>query len=137
MINGVSDRHLDIAYVMLGLLGGLTLYVVGQFYKVVPFLAWMSRFHDDMGKRRVPTVAQLYSSRIAHINLALFVLGIIAMEIGVITGISKMARAGGCLFTGGVLLFVSQIIRVAFGTSFGGFTQASPSISTTSAKALG
>lgn len=134
MLSGVQSRHLDTAYVMLGLLGGLTLYVVGQFYKVVPFLAWMSRFHDDMGKKRVPTVAQLYSSRIAHVDLVLFVLGIAAMESGVITGITILARIGACLFAGAVALFASQIIRVAFGTSFGGSTQAPPA---TPAKALG
>ena len=134
MLRGAEDRNLDTAYVMLGLVGGLSLYVVGQFYKVVPFLAWMARFHDDMGKRRVPTVAQLYSSRIAHIDLLLFVLGVVGMVFGVITGNSIIVRGAACLFAGGVGLFVSQIVRVAFGTSFGGIV---PPPSTTPAKAFG
>ncbi|MEO7041943.1 MAG: hypothetical protein ABI035_06765 [Gemmatimonadaceae bacterium] len=127
MLSGMDARQLDTGYVLIGLLGGLTLYVVGQFYKVVPFLAWMARFHDDMGKRRVPTVAQLYSSRIAHVDLLLFVLGIGGMFGGVLAGISTIVRVGAWLFAFGVALFVSQIIRVAFGTSFGVATPA-PSI---------
>lgn len=127
MLSGMDARRLDTSYVLLGLLGGLSLYVVGQFYKVVPFLAWMARFHDDMGKRRVPTVAQLYSSRIAHTDLLLFVLGIVGMFAGVLTGMADIVRGAACLFALGVALFISQIIRVAFGTSFGVATPA-PSI---------
>lgn len=122
LISGVEHRNLDTAYVLLGVLGGLTLYVIGQFYKVVPFLAWMARFRDDMGKKRVPTVAQLYSSRIAHTDLALLVAGIIGITIAVMTGIEPLARFAAILFAIGVALFASQIIRVAFGTSLAGVT---------------
>ena len=124
LISGVEHRNLDTAYVLLGVLGGLSLYVIGQFYKVVPFLAWMARFRDDMGKKRVPTVAQLYSSRIAHTDLALLVAGILGIAIAVMTGIEPLARFAAILFAIGVALFVSQIIRVAFGTSLGGVTVA-------------
>jgi hypothetical protein len=134
MLNGMGARRLDTSYVLLGLLGGLSLYVVGQFYKVVPFLAWMARFHDDMGKKRVPTVAQLYSARIAHIDLLLFVLGIVGMFAGVLTAMPSVVRGAACLFAGGVVLFASQVIRVAFGTSFG---VATPAPSTPPARALG
>ncbi|HSU96835.1 MAG TPA: hypothetical protein VLI40_06365, partial [Gemmatimonadaceae bacterium] len=112
-------RRLDTAYVMLGLLGGLTLYAIGQFYKIVPFLTWMARFREDMGKKRVPTVAQLYSPLVAHIDLALFAIAIPGMAIGVITGIVPMVRLAAILFVAGAGLFVSQIARVTFGTSFG------------------
>jgi hypothetical protein len=116
---GADYRRLDTAYVMLGLLGGLALYVIGQFYKIVPFLTWMVRFREDMGKKRVPTVAQLYSSRVAHIDLVLFITATVGMEMGVITGISLVVRLAACLFVAGAGLFVSQIARVTFGTSFG------------------
>ncbi len=119
LLSGVQHRQLDTAYVMLGVLGGLTLYVIGQFYKVVPFLVWMARFRGEMGKKRVPTVAQLYSSRIAHTDLALFVASIAGMIFGVAIGSASLVRASAILFTVGVALFISQIIRVAFGTSFG------------------
>jgi len=115
---GSEYRRLDTAYVMLGLLGGLTLYAIGQFYKIVPFLTWMARFREDMGKKRVPTVAQLYSPLVAHIDLALFGIAILGMEAGVITGITLAVRLAAILFVAGAGLFVSQIARVTFGSSF-------------------
>lgn len=131
---GVEHLQLDTAYVMLGLLGGLTLYVIGQFYKVVPFLAWMSRFRHDMGKKPVPTVAQLYSPRVANVDLALFVAGIVGMILGVATGAALLVRVTAILFATAVALFISQMTRVAFGTSFGGATLGPPA---TTARAPG
>ena len=126
LASGVTHRQLDTAYVMLGLLGGLTLYVIGQFYKVVPFLAWMARFREDMGKKPVPTVAQLYSQRVAHLDLTLFIVGIVGMTLGVAAQLGLLVRVAAILFVTAVALFTSQIVRVAFGTSFGGTTVALP-----------
>lgn len=114
MAGGVGHQRLDTVYVMLGLLGGLTLYAVGQFYKIVPFLAWMSRFRNDMGKKRVPTIADLYSPVVAHIDLALFTVAITGLALGV----AVVVRITAVLFVAGVVLFISQMTRVAFGTSF-------------------
>lgn len=119
MASGVGHQRLDTAYVVLGLLGGLVIYAVGQFYKVVPFLAWMSRFRNDMGKKRVPTVADLYSPLVAHIDLALFAVAITGLAVGVATGVAAVVRVAAMLYVVGVALFISQMTRVAFGTSFG------------------
>jgi hypothetical protein len=126
LASGVTHRQLDTTYVALGLLGGLSLYVIGQFYKVVPFLAWMARFRDDMGKKPVPVVAQLYSQRVGHIDLALFIAAIVGITSGIATGTMLLVRIAAILFVTGVALFVSQMIRVAFGTSFGVTTKGPP-----------
>lgn len=61
------------------------------------------------------TVAQMYSSRVAHGQLALMALGVTLLAIGIGTGSPHVARCGAVLWAGGVLLFVSQIGRVALG----------------------
>jgi hypothetical protein len=111
---GAGHPRLDVAYVTLGLLGGLVLYATGQFYKIVPFLVWISRFRHDMGRKPVPTVAELYSARIAHVGLASFALAIVAMISGIALGSPLVVRIGAMLFVAGVALFASQMARVAF-----------------------
>jgi hypothetical protein len=111
-------------------LGGLALYVVGQFYKIVPFLAWISRFRNDIGKRRVPTIAALYSQQIANTDLLLFVVAVGGLALGILTGATAIVRTAAVLFVAGVLLFASQMIRVAFGTSVRDVPVVSPSLST-------
>ncbi|MEO5814165.1 MAG: hypothetical protein ABIT20_02680 [Gemmatimonadaceae bacterium] len=112
---GADAPRLATVYVLLGLLGGVVLFVVGFFYKIVPLLAWTVRYRDRMGRREVPTIADMFSSRIALVQLGTMgtALGVLALAIG--SGSSRGAYAGAALYLAGVLLFASQIMRVAFG----------------------
>jgi hypothetical protein len=118
----VSAAHLRLAtlYVASGLLGGIVLYVIGFFYKIVPLLAWTVRFRGRMGKQLVPTVAQLYSARLAHVQLALMAGGVLVLGAGIATGSVHAVRCGGVLFLGGVLVFLAQLGRVATGSGLAG-----------------
>ena len=110
---GASSPRLATAYVALGLLGGIVLYVAGYFYKIVPFLVWIARFHGRMGKGRVPAVADLYAARVAHIQLFTMSAGVVAVFTGVFAGQGHCTRAGAALFLVGVLLFGVQGARLA------------------------
>lgn len=110
---GASSPRLGTAYVALALLGGIVLYVSGYFYKIVPFLVWIARFHGRMGKGRVPAVADLYAARVAHIQLFTMSAGVVAVVAGVLAGQELCTRAGAALFLAGVLLFGVQGARLA------------------------
>jgi hypothetical protein len=98
----------------MALLGGLVLLAVGQFYKIVPFLVWISRFRNDLGRRKVPSVGDLYSARVAHCGLLALSLAIVLLVTGEALGALLIVRAGALSFTTGVGLFVSQMLRMAF-----------------------
>jgi len=112
---GGTHARLATAYVALGLLGGIVLYVVGFFYKIVPLLAWTARYRNRIGKGTLPTVAEMFSARVAHVQLALMVVGVALLATGVGVASTHVARCGAALFLGGVLLFASQIARIAVG----------------------
>lgn len=111
----VAHPRLATAYVTVGLLGGIALFVVGFFYKIVPLLAWTARYGRRMGKGAVPTVADTFSARVAHIQLALMVGGVVLLASGIAAAAPHVARCGTVLFLAGVLLFARQIARVSFG----------------------
>jgi hypothetical protein len=112
---GVMHPRLATIYVTVGLLGGIVMYVVGFFYKIVPLLAWTVRFKDRMGNGTAPTVAQMFSSKVAHVQLGVMALAVVLLAAGVGTASVHVTRCGGVLFLAGVLLFQSQIIRVLAG----------------------
>ena len=112
---GLAHPRLGTAYVALGLLGGIVLYVVGFFYKIVPLLAWTARYGGRMGKETLPTVAQMYSQRVAWLQFFLMAVGLLLLGGGILGGFSPATESGAVLFLGGVSLFASQIVRVAFG----------------------
>jgi hypothetical protein len=115
LARGDGHARLATAYVAVGLLGGIVLYVAGFFYKIVPLLAWTVHYRDQMGKERVPTVAEMFSARVAHMQLAAMASGVTLLGGGIGAGSSIVTRAGALLFASGVALFASQIIRVARG----------------------
>ena len=115
LIGGVAHPRLATAYVAVGLLGGIILYVVGFFYKIVPLLAWTVRYRDRMGTGTAPTVAQTFSARVAHVQLALMALGVTLLAAGIAAASVHVTRCGAMLFLAGVILFVTQIVRVATG----------------------
>lgn len=112
---GASHMRLATMYVVTGALGGLTLFVIGFFYKIVPLLAWTVHYRDQMGRGPVPTVAETFSARVATIQLRITVAGVAAIAVGVATGSGHMTRCGAVLFAAGTLLLASQIGRVARG----------------------
>jgi hypothetical protein len=113
LLVGSHHPRLSTLYIVLGLLGGLVLYVVGQFYKIVPFLVWIVRFRSRVGKEAVPTVAALYSARVAHGGLGLFIMGMLGLISGIGTGAVIVTRLGAVIVLCAVLLFASQLTRVA------------------------
>lgn len=115
LASSASHPRLATAYVITGLLGGIVLYVIGFFYKIVPLLAWTARFRGRMGKEPVPTVAQLYSARLGYVQLGLMAGGVAILSAGTAAGWAHAARCGAVLFLGGVLVFLAQLGRVARG----------------------
>ncbi len=115
LAGGPEHRRLATAYVVVGLLGGIILYVVGFFYKIVPLLAWTVHYRDRTGTGIAPTIAQTFSTRVAHVQLALMALGVTLVATGVAAASAHVTRCGAVLFLGGVILFATQIVRVATG----------------------
>lgn len=112
LAQGAGHPRLATLYVATGLLGGIVLYVIGFFYKIVPLLAWTACFHGRTGKEPVPAVARLYSARVAHVQLGLMAGGVALLGGGIGTGSVAGTRAGAILFLLGVLLFLTQLARV-------------------------
>ena len=115
LVRGPNSTRVATAYVVLGLLGGIVMYVVGFFYKIVPLLAWTVKYRGRMGRSAVPTVAEMYSARVAIWQLGAMAAGLPLLAGSILAGSTLGARAGALLFLSGVLLFISQLVRVAFG----------------------
>ena len=110
-----AHARLATAYVAIGLLGGIVLFVTGLSYKIVPLLAWTARYRTRMGKGAVPTVADTFSARIAGIQLAVMSTAVVLLATGIFAAAPHVTRCGAVLYLGGGLLFASQLIRVSFG----------------------
>jgi hypothetical protein len=119
---GPGAARLATAYVVAGLLGGIVVLVTGFFYKIVPMLAWVGRYGGKASDPRTPTIAQLFSPRVAAGQLVLTASAILVLAVGILSGSVAAVCGGASLFLAAVLLFVTQMGRVALGGRIGGTT---------------
>lgn len=109
---GVASANLLAAYHGL-LLGGLSLFVAGHYFKIVPFLVWNHRFGPLLGKKKVPNVADLYSARIANTAAALLITGWLGLTLSLWLRLPWGVRGAALVFAAGALVESIVIARVA------------------------
>jgi hypothetical protein len=84
-----------IAYALLGLVGWIGFSIIGQFHKILPFLAWYHRYSSLVGTRRVPLIKDLFDFRIAWVGYGAAQIGIVALVVGEFAGSGLAVRLGG------------------------------------------
>ncbi len=113
LARGLESPRLLTAYVFTLVVGGISLFVAGHYYKIVPFLVWYHRFGSLVGTRPVPKVADLYSARMAQANVVALVAGVIASAVGILSASTLLVRAGTLVFAAGVALEIREMTRIA------------------------
>jgi hypothetical protein len=127
LVSRTLPLRLATAYVAVGLLGGISLYVVGHFYKIAPLLAWSARTAYRTGPRPPATAAGLYSARAAHAQLVFTTLGVALLACGILWGILTLTRTGALLYLAGTIIFVIQVARLRWASGPPPITDPKPS----------
>lgn len=70
--------QLENVYGFVFLIGVVTLAILGMLYKIAPFLAWFHSYSKEIGRNKVPSLADLYSERV---QIAGFVVYLIALPV--------------------------------------------------------
>lgn len=109
---GLADPRLLATYHVV-LIGALSLFVAGHYYKIVPFLVWYHRFGPLVGLRKVPKVTDLYSERVAKVNAVLLVGGWLGLVSGTWFSLPLLTRGAALVFLAGALLETVVVARVA------------------------
>ena len=108
---GLSDLQLVTTYFAV-LLGAISLFVAGHYYKIVPFLVWYHRLGPLVGARKVPKVAELFSEPIARADGVLLVFGWLGLAVGIYTSAAGLVRAAALAFAVGAVLEAGVLARV-------------------------
>jgi hypothetical protein len=112
LTRGLGDLHLLATYFVV-LLGAISLFVAGQYYKIVPFLVWFHRFGPFIGKKKVPKVSELYSDSVARINGGLLVSGWVGVAVGTYLGVGLLILVAALVFAAGAALEAIVVVRIA------------------------
>ncbi len=95
------------------LLGWVGQIVVGQMYKITPFLTWLHRYADLVGREPVPGLDDLYNRRLAMVGYGLWNAAVIAGAVAILGGWTGLMTAGGLLLSLGIGLFLLNMLLIA------------------------
>lgn len=105
--------RLATTYVFTALAAGVTTYIMGAYYKIIPLLAWLAGQRHAGPAARVRTAAELSSPRAAHAQLALTLAGVATTIAGISAGSTQVTRAGAASFAAGAGLFTVNMALIA------------------------
>jgi len=74
-LNAVPNAHLIFGYLVF--FGYLSMLIVGQMYKIVPFLAWYHKFSSKVGLEPVPMLKDMFNEKQALVSYYLMTASVI------------------------------------------------------------
>jgi hypothetical protein len=86
--------QLENLYGFLGLAGVITLAIIGMLYKIVPFLVWFKSYSRQIGRARVPALAELYSERWQAAGYWAYLAGLAVAAAGIVSSSETACRVG-------------------------------------------
>jgi hypothetical protein len=107
-----SGPRLALGYAVLALGGWVSLTIAGMMLKIVPFLVWYRAYGPHVGRRPVPTLAELGWPAAESAAYGLLTAGLTALAIAVVFGHAPAIRGAGVLVAGGALAFGLVLLRV-------------------------
>jgi hypothetical protein len=92
--------------------GFLTALILGQMYKTLPFIVWLQKYQDKVGKFKIPLPNDLYSEKIADTHYYTYLIALISLFTGVILSISLIIKVASLFFVITALLYSYNTFKI-------------------------
>jgi hypothetical protein len=102
--------QLENLYGLLGVLGVVSLAILGMLYKIVPFLVWFGRYRGEIGRHRVPNLADLYATPVQVAGFALWAAGLFIAAVGTVLASELVVRLGALVLGGSWLCLGANLV---------------------------
>jgi hypothetical protein len=97
---------LTLLYGWLAFVGFAGFIIVGQMYKILPFLVWYNKYSDKVGQAQVPMLKDMFDERLAKIELALMSTGFLIAAVALPLANSLLFRIGAIVLAASAAIFV-------------------------------
>ena len=92
--------------------GFITTLILGQTYKTLPFIVWLYKYKSLVGKAKTPLPRELYSNRIANIQMMAYFLFITIMVIGLLVNNIILIRIGAYILIVVAVLYNLNVLKI-------------------------
>jgi hypothetical protein len=104
--------QLENVYGFLALMGVVTFAILGMLYKIVPFLVWYGRYSRDIGRRPVPTLADLYSGSWQVLGYWTYLAAVLAVSASTAFGHTVAVGWSCAVLAASVLVFLANLVKM-------------------------
>ena len=112
-INKMSTQF-SLAFGISLILGFFTSLILGQMYKTLPFIVWLQRYQDKVGKFKIPLPNDIYNEKVADYHYYSFAVAIISLLIGVLSKFEIIIQISAVAFLVTGLLFSFNTFMIIF-----------------------
>lgn len=104
--------NVTLAFGYLIFFGFISMLIVGQMYKIMPFLTWYHRYSSKAGVEKVPTLKEMYNEKITAIEYYLMLTSVIGAPVFVLFKLYALVLVFFILMLLSVILFVFNMIKI-------------------------
>ncbi len=90
----VFTGQMENLYGFLALVGFVSFAIIGMLYKIIPFLVWFGVYSPQVGRRKVPALADLYSAKWQKVGYWLYLTGLVTIGTAILLGKAPVVRIG-------------------------------------------
>ncbi|MFD2245133.1 hypothetical protein [Pontibacter ruber] len=112
---GLPQGLLSSLYLVYGLsvfLGFVTALILGQTFKTLPFIIWMHRYQDHVGRFKTPLPKDLYSNDLLRWQNIAYLAALLVLLTGVLVAQQAVILGGAMLFVVAAVLYAANVFKV-------------------------
>lgn len=110
--DSTTIMNITLAFGYVIFFGFISLLIVGQMYKILPFLTWYHKYSSKAGIEKVPMLREMYNEKIAGAGFYLMVTAVVGVAVFVLENLNEFVLAFFIVMLAGVLLFVFNMIKI-------------------------
>lgn len=92
--------------------GFITTLILGQTYKTLPFIVWLYKYKSLVGKAKTPLPRELYSEKIASVQMIAYFLFIATMILGLLVNNITLIRVGSYILIVVAVLYNLNVLKI-------------------------
>jgi hypothetical protein len=104
--------QLENVYGFLGIVGAISFAIIGMLYKIVPFLVWFGRYSNQIGKQKVPALADMYASHVQAAGYWTFLAGLAITCFAILVANESFVRIGCCTLAASIACLAFNLILI-------------------------
>lgn len=111
-IDYTAVLNITLAYGYFLFIGFISMLIIGQLYKILPFLTWYHKYSSKAGIEKVPMLRDMYNEKLSYLSYYLIISAVIGVPASVLLHIEFVLLIFFIIMLAGTLLFVFNMLKI-------------------------